>query len=328
MGLPQLSIVIPVYNEEALLPELLSRTATVTRRLETEFAVPPSGVEVIFVNDGSTDRTFDVLKTHCETHRGYVLVNLSRNHGHQLAITAGLDCARGDAVVLIDGDLQDPPEVILDLYRRYLDGYDVVYAVRNSRQGEGWFKLATASTFYRVLRRLTAVDIPANTGDFRIMSRRVADVLRALRERQRFIRGLVSWAGFRQTGILYDRQPRAAGHTKYPLPKMIKFAIDGITAFSAVPLRLISYFGLLTAAAGFCYAIYVLYLRLFTQHTLQGWTSLIVIVVLLGGIQLIALGVIGEYLSRVHDESKSRPLYIIENLYAADRQREETTVTQ
>jgi dolichol-phosphate mannosyltransferase len=322
---PQLSIIIPIYNEQALLPELLSRVAAVKRQLHQQNGIPDSGIELLFVNDGSTDEGPAILKAHCQTHPDYVLINLSRNHGHQLAITAGLDHARGDAVVMIDGDLQDPPEVIVDLYRKYQEGYDVVYAVRNTRKGETWFKLVTASLFYKTLRHLTRVDIPANTGDFRIISRRVADSLRALRERHRFIRGLVSWVGFHQTGIRYDRQPRFAGHTKYPLSKMIRFAIDGITAFSSVPLRLISYVGFLTAVAGFCSAAYVLYLRLFTDRTVQGWTSLIVIVLLLGGVQLIALGVIGEYLGRLHEESKSRPLYIIESIYNGSPRHKETT---
>lgn len=323
MAAPQLSIVIPIFNEQELLPELLSRFGAVKTQLHRSCDIPEGGIEILFVNDGSTDDTLNILLAHCRRHPDYVLINLSRNHGHQLAITAGLDHARGDAVVMIDGDLQDPPELIVDLYRKQQEGYDVVYAVRNTRKGETWFKLLTASFFYKTLRRLTGVDIPANTGDFRIMSRRVADSLRALRERHRFIRGLVSWVGFRQTGIGYDRQPRFAGETKYPLSKMIRFAVDGITAFSAVPLRLISYTGLFTAVAGFFCALYVLYLRLFTDRTIPGWTSLIVIVLILGGVQLIALGVIGEYLGRLHEESKRRPLYIIEGIYRAAGDRQE-----
>lgn len=314
---PQLSIVIPIYNEEALLPELLSRITAVSTELNKQHGIPESGIEVLFVNDGSSDESFELLKKYCQNHPGYILINLSRNHGHQLAITAGIDHARGDAVAIIDGDLQDPPEFILDLYRKYREGYDVVYAVRNTRKGETWFKLATANLFYKVLRQLTRVDIPANTGDFRIISRRVANSLCSLRERHRFIRGLVSWVGFRQTGISYDRQRRLAGDTKYPVSKMVKFAIDGITGFSSVPLRFISYLGLVAAISGFISAAYVLYLRLFTDRTVQGWTSLTTIVLLLGGVQLIALGVIGEYLGRLHDESKRRPLYIIENIYDA-----------
>jgi dolichol-phosphate mannosyltransferase len=322
---PQLSIVIPIYNEEELLSELLSRIGAVKAQLHQHWGLPDRGIEVLFVNDGSTDDTRAILKAHCQTRPDYVLINLSRNHGHQLAITAGLDHAGGDAVVMIDGDLQDPPEMIIDLYRKHREGYDVVYAVRNTRPGETWFKLTTASLFYKTLRHLTGVDIPADTGDFRIISRRVADSLRAIRERHRFIRGLVSWVGFRQTGIVYDRQPRFAGHTKYPLSKMIRFAIDGITSFSSVPLRFISYVGLFTALLGFVAAAYVLYLRLFTDRTIQGWTSLIIIVLLVGGVQLIALGVIGEYLGRLHDESKSRPLYIIESIYSGSQSHQERT---
>jgi polyisoprenyl-phosphate glycosyltransferase len=320
---PTLSIVVPIYNEQAVLPELLARIDAVRDRLHKHEGIPEGGIEVVVVNDGSTDHSFAVLKSHCETHPHDVLINLSRNHGHQLAITAGLDHARGDAVVIIDGDLQDPPEFIVDLYRKYLEGYDVVYAVRNTRQGETWFKLLTARLFYRTLRALTRVDTPANTGDFRIMSRRVADVLRGIREQNRFIRGLVSWIGFKQIGLGYDRQPRFAGETKYPLSRMVRFAIDGIIAFSTVPLRLISCVGLLTALAGFAAAVWALYLRFFTERTVQGWTSLIIIVLVLGGIQLIALGVIGAYLGRLHDESKRRPLYIVEQVYDASRRARE-----
>ena len=300
------------------MPELLSRLGAVARQLDERYGIHERDVQVLLVNDGSTDKTLDMLRDHCHTHPGYAVINLSRNHGHQVAITAGLDHAQGDAVVIIEGDLQDPPEVILDLYEKYREGYDVVYAVRNTRDGETWFKLVTANLFYKALRYLTRVDIPANTGDFRIMSRRMADALGGLRERHRFVRGLVSWIGFRQTGILYDRQRRFAGETKYPFSKMVRFAVDGITAFSSVPLRITSYFGFLIAGAGFLYALYVLYLRFFTDQTVQGWTSLIVIVLLLGGVQLIALGVIGEYLGRLHDESKRRPLYIVERIYKAE----------
>lgn len=314
---PQLSIIIPIYNEQAVLPELLARIAAVQIQLQKHHGIPDDGIEVLFVNDGSSDQSFEILRTHCQSRSDHILINLSRNHGHQLAITAGLDHARGDAVVIIDGDLQDPPELIVDLYGKYQEGFDVVYAVRNTRKGETWFKLATANLFYRVLKHLTRVEIPANTGDFRIISRRVADALRTLRERHRFVRGLVSWVGFKQTGIPYDRQPRFAGTTKYPLSKMIRFALDGITAFSSVPLRLIFYLGFLTAMAGFSFAIYAVCLRLFTDRTVHGWTSLIVIVLVLGGVQLIALGVIGEYLGRLHEESKGRPLYIVENIYTA-----------
>jgi glycosyltransferase involved in cell wall biosynthesis len=320
---PALCIVIPVYNEQDVLPALLARLEGVKARLHRDEGIPHGGVEVLFVNDGSTDRTLDMLRSHCATHPDDVLINLSRNHGQQLAITAGLDHARGEAVVIIDGDLQDPPELIVDLYRKSREGYDVVYAVRRTRQGETWFKVWTARLFYRTLRALTRVDIPANTGDFRLMSRRVADVLRSLRERHRFIRGLVSWVGFPQTGIPYDRQPRLAGHTKYRTTKMIGFAVDGITGFSSIPLRAISYLGLLTAMTGFVVAAYALYLRFFTDRTVQGWTSLVIIVLMLGGVQLIALGVIGAYLSRLHDESKGRPLYIVESVYDASRQQQE-----
>jgi dolichol-phosphate mannosyltransferase len=246
-----------------------------------------------------------------------VLLNLSRNHGHQIAITAGIEIALGDAISVIDGDLQDPPETIVDLYITMLKGYDVVYAVRKKRDGESFFKLFTASLFYRVLRKLTNVDIPVDTGDFRIMSRRVVNVLKSMKERHRFIRGMISWIGFNQIGMEYERNERHSGETKYTLTKMIKFAVDGITSFSSIPLKLSSYIGIITAFLGFLYSLYIIILKLFMPdtHIELGWASLIICILLLGGTQLLALGMIGEYLGRIHDETKYRPLYIIEDIY-------------
>jgi glycosyltransferase involved in cell wall biosynthesis len=250
--------------------------------------------------------------------QGLCAAEFIRNHGHQTAITAGIDAARGEAVAVIDGDLQDPPEFIADLYAKLREGYDVVYAVRKKREGETFFKLLTAKIFYRLLKKLTNVDIPLDTGDFRIMSRRLVNVFCSLRERHRFIRGMVSWVGFPQTGLEYERNERFAGETKYTLSRMVKFAFDGITSFSSLPLKFSSYLGILTACAGFLYALYIIYLRLFTDLPVQGWSSIVVVVLLLGGVQLLALGMIGEYLGRIHDESKHRPLYIVENFYDAD----------
>ena len=246
----KLSIVVPMYNEEEIIAELFSRVERLLERLALELSLKRDEVEIIWVNDGSTDGTFDKLKEISQKHEGYVLVNLSRNHGHQLAITAGIDQATGEAVAIMDGDLQDPPEFIVDLYSKLREGYDVVYAIREKREGEGWFKLITASWFYSLLRRLTSVDIPADTGDFRVMSRRVVDALSTMRERHRFMRGMVSWVGLKQTGIKYVRAERFAGHTKYYLAKMVKFAIDGIVSFSVFPLKLVTYLGFATACLG------------------------------------------------------------------------------
>lgn len=313
----KISIVVPMYNEEGIIHAFYQRMENTKQLFMTKCGIDAKEIEVIFVNDGSKDNTVHLLKDLCKDIQGYVLLNLSRNHGHQIAITAGIDIAIGDVVAVIDGDLQDPPETIVDLYSTMLKGYDVVYAVRKKRDGESFFKLFTASVFYRVLRKLTNVDIPVDTGDFRIMSRRVVNVLKSMKERHRFIRGMISWIGFNQIGMEYERNERHSGETKYTLTKMIKFAVDGITSFSSIPLKLSSYIGITTAFLGFLYSIYVIILKLFMPeaHIELGWASLIICILLLGGIQLIALGMIGEYLGRIHDETKYRPLYVIEDIY-------------
>lgn len=311
----KLSVVVPMYNEEGIAHQFFERMQGVRKIFFERFGVKSEEIEVLFVNDGSSDRTFEILKMICEENQGYSLINLSRNHGHQITITAGIDIAKGDAVAVIDGDLQDPPETIADLYAKHLEGFDVVYAVRKKRDGETFFKLFTAKLFYRLLKKLTNVNIPVDTGDFRIMSRRVVNVLTSMKERHRFIRGMISWIGFPQTGLEYERHERFSGETKYTLSKMIKFAFDGITSFSAVPLRLASYLGIFTAFIGFLYSLEIIYVKAFTNSTIPGWSSIVIIVLLLGGVQLIALGMIGEYLGRVHDETKYRPLYIVENVY-------------
>lgn len=311
----KLSIVIPLYNEEETIPELVIRLDRLRSMLRDRFGLNKNEIEFLLVNDGSKDGTFAVAKRYAEEEEGYKLINLSRNYGHQLATTAGIDESQGEAVVVMDGDLQDPPEFIPELYAKMLEGYDVVYARRKKRPGESVFKLATAKVFYRLLKRITSFDIPLDTGDFRIMSRRVVDVLCSMRESHRYIRGLISWIGFPQTGIEYERAERFKGSTKFSLGKMLKFAIDGITSFSTIPLRLSSYLGFLTAMLGFLYAGHAIYLKFFTDTTIQGWTSMVILVLILGGIQLLSIGLIGEYLSRVHDESKRRPLYVIENRY-------------
>lgn len=312
---PLLSVVIPIYNEEKTIPELTRRLGVLQERMSREHFFRKDDLEILFVNDGSRDGSFSVLRRFCSETPGYKLVNLSRNCGHQTAITAGIDVASGEAVAVMDGDLQDPPEFVSDLYAKLREGYDVVYAQRKKRPGESWFKLLTAHVFYRILKKITRFDIPIDTGDFRIMSRRVTDVLCSMREQHRYIRGLISWIGFRQTGLEYEREERFEGTTKFSVGKMLKFALDGITSFSSAPLKLSSYLGFVTAFCGALYALYVIYLRVFTSETITGWSSMMIVVLILGGTQLLALGMIGEYLSRVNDESKNRPLYVIENVY-------------
>jgi glycosyltransferase involved in cell wall biosynthesis len=301
-----LSIVIPLYNEAGNVDELLRRVAAVVRGLPE----PPLDYEVVCVDDGSRDATREKLITASRIDPHLRVLSLSRNFGHQIAATAGLDAARGDAVVLMDGDLQDPPELIADFLERYRAGYDVVYATRRRRSGESRFKILTAAAFYRVVRRLTNVSIPVDTGDFRLMSRRVVDALRQTRERHRFIRGLVSWVGFNQTGVEYDRDARFSGETKYPFSKMLKFAIDGITAFSEIPLRFASYLGFVTSSFAFVYAVVILILK-FSGYNEPGYTSTILTVLFLGGVQLIGVGILGEYVGRIYDEIKARPLYLV-----------------
>ncbi|HZZ64883.1 MAG TPA: glycosyltransferase family 2 protein [Candidatus Baltobacteraceae bacterium] len=308
-GEPVLSVVVPLFNEEGNVAPLLDRLNAILSALPGQ----PS-YEVILVNDGSADGTAQRIRTQMQQRRHIVLVSLSRNFGHQLAATAGLDIARGQAVILMDGDLQDPPELIEQFLERWRAGYDVVYAIRRTRKGESRFKLLTASVFYRLIKRMTNVSIPVDTGDFRLMSRRVVDALRQSRERHRFLRGMVSWTGFNQTGVEYDRDERFSGQTKYPLRKMLKFAIDGITSFSDVPLRFASYLGFTVSTAAFIYAIVIILFKAFrwgTPEYARGWASTMVVILFLGGVQLIGIGILGEYLGRIYDEVKARPLYLI-----------------
>ncbi|MDE2482134.1 MAG: glycosyltransferase family 2 protein [bacterium] len=306
---PTLSVVVPLYNEEGNVAPLLERIVGILERLPGT----PS-YEIVLVNDGSKDRTLERIREELRARANVVLVNLSRNFGHQLAATAGVEIARGDAVVLMDGDLQDPPELIADFVEQWRAGYDVVYAVRRTRRGESPFKLLTARIFYRTIKRLTKVSIPVDTGDFRLMSRRVVEALKRSPERHRFLRGLVSWVGYNQIGVEYDRDERLSGETKYPLPKMIRFAIDGITSFSDVPLRFASYLGFVSSVIAFVYAMVVVGFKIFSLNPpgyTRGWASTIVAVLFLGGVQLISLGILGEYIGRIYDEVKGRPLYLI-----------------
>jgi glycosyltransferase involved in cell wall biosynthesis len=304
MIMPVFSVVLPVFNEETIISELYRRLSRVMESTQEPY-------ELLFVNDGSTDRSFPLLCDFAAQDLRVRVLNFSRNFGHQMAITAGLDYSRGKAVVVMDADLQDPPEVILSLIERWREGYDVVYAVRAERRGEGISKRGTAALFYRLLKYLARVDIPADAGDFRLMSRRAIEALRMLRERHRFVRGLSNWIGFRQTAVPFVREVRYAGKTKYPLEKMIKFAFDGITSFSFVPLQLATYLGFSASAVSFCYILYAIGLKLFTDETVLGWTSLIVAVLFIGGVQLITLGIMGEYIGRIYEEIKGRPLYIV-----------------
>lgn len=301
-----LSIVVPLFNEEGNVDELVRRIRAVLSQVRD---APP--YEIVLVNDGSRDATLLRLRDLALTHHEIVVVNLSRNFGHQLAATAGLDMARGDAVILMDGDLQDPPELIGAFLERWREGYDVVYATRRKRKGEGAFKLLTARAFYRLVRRLTNVSIPVDTGDFRLMSRRVVDSLKLTRERHRFLRGLVSWVGYPQIGVEYDRDERAWGSTKYPFGKMLRFAVDGITSFSELPLRFASYLGFTVSIISFIVAVYEIWLKLFTGYNLPGYTSTIFAILFLGGVQLIAIGTLGEYVGRIYEQVKGRPLYLI-----------------
>jgi glycosyltransferase involved in cell wall biosynthesis len=300
-----ISIIVPVFNEEDNINVLYERVRQVVKDYE---------YEIIFVNDGSKDKTEMLVNRICEQDKNVKLINFARNFGHQIAITAGMDYCKGDAVIVIDADLQDPPEMIPKLIEKYNEGYHVVYAVRKKRKGETLFKKATAKIFYRLLKSITDIDIPVDTGDFRLISREVCDVLKSMKEKNRFVRGLVSWVGFNQIGIEYVRDERYAGETKYPLKKMIKFSLDGISSFSTKPLKLSISLGFIMTIIAFIYAIYAIINKLFFNGVQSGWTSIIVLIILIGGIQMIMLGIVGEYIARIFDESKQRPLYVVRSV--------------
>lgn len=303
-----LSIVVPCYNEEACLRELHVR---LTRAAE---AAVGAGYEIVLINDGSRDRTWEIMRELAAGDPRLVAVNLSRNHGHQLALTAGLDLCVGQRILIIDADLQDPPELLSDMMAEMSrQQADVVYAVRRARAGETAFKKGTAKLFYRTLSRLADIDIPRDTGDFRLMSRRALDALLSLQEQARFIRGMVAWIGFRQVPFLYDRAERYAGETGYPLGKMIRFALDAVTGFSTAPLRFASHVGLWLVAASALLLIYIA-IGFLSGSAVEGWTSLMLVVVVLGAVQMFVLGMIGEYLGRLYIEAKRRPLYIVQEI--------------
>lgn len=303
MQRPVLSLIIPVFNEEEILPEL-------DRRLKEFLGEIGETWETLFVDDGSHDRTSEMLQELAANEPRYKVISFSRNFGHQAAITAGMDRAEGDAVVIMDADLQDPPEVVTEMIRKWRDGYDVVYGQRTVRHGESVFKRATAAAFYRVLRMLIPIEIPVDVGDFRLLSRSVVLAMRALREEHRFVRGMVSWVGFKQTAVHYERSERFAGETKYPLRKMMRFAIDGITSFSILPLRLATWLGLFSGLVAIAAAAWALYSAL-TARTVPGWATIMIAVALASSAQLIMTGILGEYIGRIYEEVKRRPLYVI-----------------
>jgi dolichol-phosphate mannosyltransferase len=301
----ELSVVVPCFNEEESLPALIARLAPVCR------AVAGDRHEIVLVNDGSRDRTWALMTARARHDPALMCVNLSRNHGHQLALTAGLTVCRGARILVIDADLQDPPELLPAMMARIDAGCDVVYGQRVSRAGETVFKTATAALFYRLLRRIVDIDIPLDAGDFRLMTRRALDVLLAMPEQHRFIRGMVSWIGFRQEPIPYDRDVRFAGTTKYPLAKMLRFAMDAVTGFSIRPLRVATWLGFATVVAALAAGLYVL-VRWASGAVVPGWTSVMIVSLLLGSMQLLVAGLLGEYLGRLYMEAKRRPLFVID----------------
>lgn len=298
---PELSVVVPIYNEVENLPVLHQRVKAVCEKLGMSY-------ELVLVDDGSADGSWELIREMHEADYHVVGVRLSRNFGHQICLTAGLEQCRGELIVMMDADLQDPPELIPKFIAKQQEGFDIVYAVRSERKGESFFKKATAAAFYRVLRSLTAINIPMDTGDFRLITRQALNSLLSIRERSRFLRGLFSWVGYRSVGVTYKRAARYKGVTKYPLHKMLRFAKDGITSFSTVPLHLATYLGFLSSVIGFVYALAVMR-NWAIGSTVPGWASLAIITLFFGGVQLLTLGILGEYVGRIFEEVKQRPLY-------------------
>ena len=307
----RLSVVTACLNEQEVLHDFVTRTSAVCHKeVEDSF-------EIVLVNDGSTDATLDVMLALAKENKHLTIINLSRCFGHQAALTAGLSQAKGERILILDADLQDPPELLPDMMQTLDEGADIAFGTRTARNGESWFKKACASCFYLLFSRLTDTPMPKNAGDFRLMTRRAVDLLGDMPERSRFLRGMTSWIGLKQTPVPYHREARAAGTTKYPFAKMVRFAIDAITSFSIMPLRIASYVGAACGVFGLGLLIYVLR-AWFIGEAVQGWTSMMVVVLLIGGIQLLCLGVFGEYLGRLYMESKKRPLYIIESIKKTD----------
>jgi dolichol-phosphate mannosyltransferase len=317
-----ISVVVPMYYEEEVVDECYQRLTKVMKGNNYNY-------ELIFVNDGSKDGTLEKLLTIAEKDKKVKIIDFARNFGHQTAVTAGIDFAIGDAVVIIDADLQDPPELIPEMISKWMEGYEVVYAKRKKRKGESWFKLTTAKYFYKFLNYMSEIEIPKDTGDFRLIDKKVADVFKQMTERNRFVRGMISWVGFRQTCIEYVRDERFAGETKYPLKKMLKFAADGIIAFSTKPLRILMTVGFLSVLLSFFVLIYSLLVKLFGKDVEAGWTSIMVAITFFSGIQLLSLGIIGQYIARIYDESKNRPIYIIRDAYnigAENKEKQQSRV--
>ncbi len=299
-----LSIIIPIYNEEGNIQILLDRLSGVVNSLNLD-------VEYVFINDGSRDRSMELIKELANKNPAVRYIDLSRNFGHQIAVSAGIDKCNSKAAIIIDADLQDPPELIVDLYKKWQEGFEVVYAKRRARKGENFMKKFTARLFYQTLKRITSINIPVDTGDFRIIDRKVVLALREMPEQQKFLRGQISWIGFRQTFVEYDRDPRFAGETGYTYKKMIRFALDGITSFSNFPLKFATIAGFFVSGITFLLSIYALYSRLITKDYVPGWTSLMLAILFIGGVQLISIGIIGEYISRLSTNVRNRPLYLI-----------------
>ena len=299
-----ISVIIPVFNEEKNIFSVYNRCISVLDSIGEDY-------ELIFINDGSTDTTFQLIYQLSESDARVKYINLSRNFGHQIAVSAGLDACNGSYAVIIDADLQDPPELISNLYTKAQEGFDVVYAKRQLRKGETFFKSVTAKFFYRLLKKITTINIPLDTGDFRIISRKVINVLKQMPEQQKFLRGQIAWVGFKQTAVEYQREERTAGTSGYTVKKMIRLAMDGITSFSNLPLRIATVAGFIVSGITFCVALYALYARFISKDYVPGWTSIIISVLFIGGVQLISIGIIGEYISRISSNVRNRPLYVI-----------------
>lgn len=303
--MPEISIVIPIYNESLNINALYKRLEGVMQKMNISY-------EMIFVNDGSKDNSIEQIKSLAKEYSTIRYIDLSRNFGHQIAVSAGLDRAEGEKVVIIDADLQDPPELIMDLYAKMAEGYEVVYAKRKRRKGEGFFKLLTAKAFYRILANITTIDIPVDTGDFRIMDKKVVQALRQMPETHKFLRGQISWVGYNQTFVEYERSERNAGKTGYTYSKMLKLALDGITAFSNFPIKLVTVMGFAVSLFAFLMIVYTVFVKYFTNQEIEkGWTSIMVGILFLGGVQLISIGILGEYISRINTDVRKRPLYFV-----------------
>jgi dolichol-phosphate mannosyltransferase len=310
---PQYSFIVPIYNEEETIEEMYRRISQVMNQMD-------GAVELCLVNDGSRDRSLKMIRELHQKDQRVVYLSLARNFGHQIAVTAGLNFVRGQVVVILDADLQDPPELITEMVEQWRQGYHIVYAQRIKRRQEGWFKRFTAYAFYRILKRLADVDIPTDTGDFCLLDRQVVDVLNAIPERNRYIRGLRSWVGFNQTAVRFERDPRFAGDVKYTFRKSFALAINGIVSFSKVPLRLSTYLGLLAATVSLLMCLLVLYWRIFTPHSpLTGVTIILIAIFFLGAVQLVSMGILGEYIGRIYEEVKQRPLYTLSEVAGFDQ---------